>query len=202
MRLSNAVTINFDLPDNGLKVIRGPNGSGKSLFLKSIAFLMKSEFDQFDFNGKSISQWNPEVYRSQVLYVPSSTFNLEMSVDEYLEYPRKLAVYGQKKWSGESVGLCRKFELSGKLGILSMGQRQILNIIRAIGLDARILLLDEPTSHLDPDMAHIAENLIMQWKESTKGSLVVISHEQMLASRLGTTSTLFSDLVLSAKSSQ
>lgn len=195
--LPNGKKLNFDLSMGELMVIHGSNGTGKSLLLKSIALLEKPRFREFTFKTRSINEWEPESYRSKVLYVPSTTFNLDWTVEEYLQFPRQLAVYQDGTSLEGAMELASKMGLTGKkMSILSMGQRQILCLIRAINLHAQILLLDEPTSHLDPGMVLKTHDLIQDWKKKTGGSVVMVSHNEEEARSLGVSGRQFSDFLV------
>lgn len=194
--LPNGKVVNFKLPSGSFMIIHGPNGTGKSLLLKSIALLEKIQFNEFTFEDRHIQEWKPEVYRSQVLYVPSTIQNLDLTVEDFLDFPGKLAAYHGNFSSEEAHKLARKFNLNGKrIGLLSMGQRQILALIRAVHLKAKVLLLDEPTSHLDPQMVRIAHELIKGWRERTGGSVVMVGHDEEEAKSLGTIGKQFNDFL-------
>lgn len=196
LNLLNGKKLNFSLQNNELMIIHGPNGSGKSLLLKSLALLEKASFKEFTFSGKPVQEWHPEEYRSQVLYVPSSTFNHDMTVEEYVKFPMKLSVYKNTYDATRTQEFASQYlPHDQSLKILSMGQRQILSLIRAIHLNAKVLLLDEPTSHLDPKMATVAHDLILAWKNRTAGSVVMVGHDEDEAKDLGVKGTQFSEFI-------
>ncbi len=67
---------------------------------------------------------------------------------------------------------------------MSSGQRQRLALLRALAREPRVLLLDEPGSHLDTDSNHLMEAMLSDWL-SQGHMAVVVSHDQTQRQRLG-----------------
>jgi phosphate-transporting ATPase len=185
LQLLNNKIVNFSLDKNEFKIIHGPNSSGKSLLLKALAQLVPGKYEEFLFNDKEVSTYDPDWYRSRVLYVPSAVYQLDQSVEEFLDFPLKLKVYADLKEMNKAIELAKEFKLVGQpLSRLSSGQRQLLSLTRSIHLKAQVLLLDEPTSHLDPAMTLVAEKLMQDWLREGPRSIVLVSHDHSLAGRL------------------
>lgn len=167
--------------------LTGPNGSGKSLLLKSLAHLLPTTFKSFTYQGKSVLEYSPEQYRSSVLYLPSvPSVTDQLSVEDYISLPLKMAVYKNHRSSFAADSYIKRFGLEGKtLSHLSSGQKQVLSFLRAMTLKADVLLLDEPTSHLDPAMTQELESLLLEWKNSdSRRSFVLVSHHDEQVRRL------------------
>lgn len=195
LELLNNKTVSFSLAANEFKIIHGANSAGKSLMLKALARLVPGKAEDFLFNDQDVSSLDPEWYRSKVLYVPSSVYQLDQSVEEFLDFPLKLKVYSDLKDMKKAQALAKEFNLTGPLAQLSSGQRQLLSLVRAIHLKAEILLLDEPTSHLDPAMTLVAEKLMQEWFSQGSRGLVLVSHDHSVASRLHQKAEAFESFV-------
>lgn len=186
LSLLNGKKIDLELEENESYVLEGPNGSGKSVLLRTLSGLYPSTWDSFSFKGKRAEDFSPEEFRSKVLYVGSTTyFPGDMTVEEFLSAPFKLGVYKGRVAPPETTEKIKSWKLQGKkLSILSSGQKQLLVILRALSLDAELLLLDEPTSHMDREKTLETEKLLLEWKKTGR-TFLVISHSEEEARRLG-----------------
>lgn len=177
----------------------GPNGSGKSLLLKSLAHLLPVTFKTFEYKDRAVLNLTPEVYRSSVLYLPSVPVVSEpLSVEEYLQAPFRLGIYKAHQAKFPIQEFTARFGLSGKsMAHLSSGQKQVLSFLRALTLKADCLLLDEPTSHLDPFMTQELEALLLEWKNADSGrSFVLVSHQDEQVRRLAEIKLPLESLIL------
>ena len=139
---------------NEIVAIIGPNGAGKSTAMKSVLGLLTINSGNVELNGKDITNTPAaEVVRLGISYVPQTqNVFVNLSVQENLEmgaWTRPLGIQER---------LEEMFELFPDLGekrnqaagSLSGGQRQMVAMAKALMVDAKILLLDEPTAGLSP----------------------------------------------------
>jgi branched-chain amino acid transport system ATP-binding protein len=151
-QILHGVSITVD-PDE-IVVIIGPNGAGKSTAIKAVFGLLKLTGGQILLEGEDITNTPPEkVVRNGVCYVPQ-TANIfpSLTVEENLEmgaYVREDDFRPRLEEIYELFPPLREKRRQAA-GTLSGGQRQMVAMGKALMLEPRILLLDEPTAGLSP----------------------------------------------------
>lgn len=193
------------IPSRKLTVIIGRSGSGKSTFLRTLNRVVEMYNAKISgkvlYKGQDIFKMNPQVLRSKVVMVLQRPIALPMSIYDNIAYPLKSI-----KKIKDRKEIDRKVEEALKLANLweevkdrlhhpatqlSGGQIQRLAIARAIALDPEVLLLDEPTAHLDPESTRYIENTILKLKE--KVDIIFVTHSIEQARRLAEYVIYFED---------
>lgn len=165
-------TVNFSIKRGEIVGFLGPNGAGKSTMMKILTCYIPQTKGSAQVSGLDVNQDSIAV-RRKVGYLPETNpLYLEMYVQEYLEFMAD--VHGvSKKRIPEMI---RKTGLSPeshkKLGQLSKGYRQRAGLAAALLHDPEVLILDEPTTGLDPNQLVEIRNLI---KELGKEKTVMLS---------------------------
>ncbi|MDF1549126.1 MAG: ATP-binding cassette domain-containing protein, partial [Bacteroidales bacterium] len=163
--------LSFEINSGEIVGFLGPNGAGKSTLMKIMTGFIPPNSGDVLINEKSILQESLEV-RKIVGYLPEhNPLYLEMYVKEYLYFMASIHLPKQQIKSRvkeiiELTGLT--VEQNKKLGALSKGYRQRAGLAQALIHNPEVLILDEPTTGLDPNQIVEIRNLIARiGKEKT-----------------------------------
>lgn len=174
IKLLNKKECSFELAQGEWLQITGSNGVGKSLLLKSLARLIPSEWSELSLNDKDTKDYAIEEWRSSLLYLPPEVvFDSEMTVDEFLDEPFGLHRYKNFQKTFDPKKYWKN--LTTPMMSLSSGQKQQVALLRALSLNPKILLLDEPFGHMDTDARDLFLKLLANWSSVDKG-VVLVSH--------------------------
>jgi ABC-2 type transport system ATP-binding protein len=167
--------VSFEVKTGEIVGFLGPNGAGKSTMMKIITGFIPASSGSVTVNGMPVESDNPEV-KKQIGYLPENNpLYPEMYVREYLGFVASIYKTGiPVKKQTDSI-----IELTGlgpeqhkKIGSLSKGYRQRVGLAQALIHNPAVLILDEPTTGLDPNQIVEIRNLI---KEAGKEKTVMIS---------------------------
>jgi Cu-processing system ATP-binding protein len=173
--------IDLEFKDSGITAILGPNGSGKTTLIKSILGMVIPDEGIIEIQDKDIK--NEYLYRNQIDYLPQiARFPENLKVSELFEFVQDL-----RNSEANSQKLIELFDLQEfldkKLGTLSGGTRQKVNIIQALMFDNPFMILDEPTSGLDPLSLIRLKKLIRTEKKQGK-TILFTTHIMSLVEEL------------------
>ena len=187
----DGVTVDIDRGD--VMVVIGPSGSGKSTFLRSLNLLEEPTAGQILFEGKDITDPKANINRyRQHIGMVFQHFNLfpHMTVlQNLIEAPVQVQKRDRAQVIEESKILLGKVGLSEKADVyprkLSGGQQQRVAIARALAMKPSIMLFDEPTSSLDPELTGEVLRTMRELAEE-KMTMVVVTHEMGFAREVAT----------------
>ncbi len=177
MEILHGVSITVE-PGQIVTII-GPNGAGKSTLLKTIFGLLPPKAGRVTFEGKDITGWSPEqIVRQGICFVPQ-TENVfpSLTVEENLEMGAFILtedLRARKERVYELFPLLRA-RRTQRVGKMSGGERQMVAMGRALMLDPKVLLLDEPSAGLAPKMVELVFEKI---KEINKAGVSIVMVEQ------------------------
>ena len=175
--------ISLDIDDGRTTVLIGSSGSGKSTLIRIIIGLVKKDSGEVILNNREISSINLLEMRKQMGYViqdgglfPHLTAKKNVSlIAEYVGWEKKEI----DKRISELADLT-KFPLDG-LGRypaeLSGGQKQRVSLMRALMLDPKILLLDEPLGALDPLIRYDLQEDLKKIFTELKKTVILVTHD-------------------------
>lgn len=172
------------LEEEKITGIIGANGSGKSTLLNIIAGLDDEYSGRVLYNGKEIDRH----IRDRMTLVFQKAYLFKRSVYKNIAYPLKIRKKDKEdieKRVLEMLELLEIKDLKGKTGNkLSGGESQKVALARALVFQPDLLLLDEPTSNIDPEYILHMERAIRKFNQETKGTIVIVTHNIDQAERL------------------
>ena len=179
--------INFLIQKNKTIGLLGPNGCGKTTTIGMILGLVTPSSGEIKIENKNISTFK----RDEIL----KRFNF---ASPYVELPKKLTVrqnleiygrlYGIKNLNDRideiSEDLNIKNFFDRKTGELSSGQKNRVSLAKSLINKPEVLLLDEPTASLDPDVGDFVRSYIQDYKSKNKVTILLASHNMSEVERL------------------
>ncbi len=173
--------LNLSFEDKGIHTILGPNGSGKTTLIKSILGMVIPNKGSIEFDGKQIlGEWE---YRNQISYLPQiAYFPQNLKVKELLQMINDLRPGSKKETELISLFQLEPY-LDKKLGNLSGGTAQKVNLVITFMFDSPLIILDEPTVGLDPVALIRLKQLIQEEKENGK-TILITTHIMSLVEEI------------------
>ncbi|WP_457619264.1 ABC transporter ATP-binding protein [Lutibacter sp.] len=163
--------LDLSIKKGGIFAILGPNGSGKTTLIKCLLGMVIPNKGEINFNNKSVlKKWE---YRDNLNYLPQiANFPPNLTVIELINMVKNLRPKESKESKLIEIFGLEDF-LNKKLGNLSGGTKQKVNIVLTFMFDSELIILDEPTTGLDPiALIHLKE-LIQE--EKAKGKTILIT---------------------------
>ncbi|BFT74517.1 sugar ABC transporter ATP-binding protein [Paenibacillus sp. P36] len=177
--------VNLVLKRGEVLALVGENGAGKSTLMKILAGIHEPDEGEILLDGKQVKIHSPTSSQKLGIGIIHQELNLisHMTVAENVflgREPRKLGIFTDKEnMVAETRQLLESFHLdldpNAKIHSLSIGQQQIVEIVKALSLDASILIMDEPTAVLEERESARLFELIRKFKERGT-SIIYISH--------------------------
>ena len=175
--------ISLDIKEGEFVSVVGPNGAGKSTFIKCLCNILKTENAIFIRSRKKESYSSKDMAKI-ISYVPQSvTREFHYTCREFVlmsRYPYTDSFSSLKKEDYEACERAMELTETSQfrdrlMDTLSGGERQKVLIASAVAQEAEVMLLDEPTSYLDPK--HISEVMKCVKNVNEKTSVIMVTHE-------------------------
>ena len=182
--------VTFDLPAGEVSVLLGPSGTGKSVFLKSLIGLLRPERGSIVIDGTNILECSAkELYEIRtlfgVLFQDGALFG-SMNIYDNTAFP--LREHTKKSESEIRNIVMEKLELVGMPndghkfpGEISGGMRKRAGLARALVLDPKIILCDEPDSGLDPVRTAYLSQLLIDINAQIDATVLIVTHNINIA---------------------
>lgn len=182
--------VNFDLQPGEVHALCGENGAGKSTLIKILTGLYRKDAGEITHIGAAVDFKNPQEARKAGISLIPQELHLarSLTVAENIfmtDYPIKHGIVDWKEMFRKTIELQRKlgssalrFQPEQLISTLSMGQQQLVEILKAISTDVKVLAFDEPTSSLSDEET---EQLFILIKELTRQGIAVIYVSHRLA---------------------
>lgn len=173
--------LDLSIKSGGIFAILGPNGSGKTTLIKCILGMVNPQKGNIEFRGEQIL--GKSDYRNRINYMPQiANFPANLEVHELIEMVKNL----RPKMAQED-DLIQLFGLepflNKKLGNLSGGTKQKVNIVLAFMFDSELIILDEPTNGLYPIALIHLKKLIQKAKDDGK-TILITTHIMSLVDEI------------------
>jgi len=188
-RKKEALTdVNLSVPEGVFWGLLGPNGAGKTTLLSIISNLLIPEQGEVRVLGKDLRKNATEICSRINLSSGHANFLWSLNVRENLEYYAMLYGLSGKKRRQRVEDLMDLFELSEfakvRFDELSTGTKQKLSLAKSLVNDPALLLLDEPTVGLDPDVAHRIREAIQRLHREKGTTILMTTHNMKEAETL------------------
>ena len=177
-------TVSLEIPQGSFFALLGPNGAGKTTLLRllcgrfaefsgkvELAETVRGEKGFLDPLACGILLENPGIYP-------------KLSIAEYVDYfvgfyAARIPSWNERAARERIAELARKLEipaLDTRMSALSLGNRQKVQLLRAMAPSPRLLILDEPVANLDPISRETVWALLADWRKQEGGTAIVCSH--------------------------
>jgi len=195
--------ISFNIKENEIIGLLGPNGSGKTTTIGMMLGLLKPSNGEILIDGKKIEENRIEILQKINFISP------------YIELPKKLTVkqnlivygklYNVIDLNNRIEYLVEKLRLSDLLnkltGELSSGQKNRVSLAKALINNPTVLLLDEPTASLDPEIGDYVRTFLEKYRKEKKISILLASHNMNEVTRLCRSILMMKDGIMIDKGS-
>lgn len=180
--------VSLELHKGEVLVIIGPSGCGKSTFLRCMNGLESIQSGEILLDGKTISgdktKWSEVRQKIGMVFQSYELFPHMTVLDNILLGPVKVQKRGRQEAEAEACRLLERVGLFDKKGAfprqLSGGQKQRVAIVRALIMKPEIMLFDEVTAALDPEMVREVLDVMMELARNGS-TMMIVTHEMQFA---------------------
>lgn len=171
--------VTLSIPAGEILALLGPNGAGKTTTVRMLAAILRPTAGEAVVAGCSVSRQPQEVRRRVGVLTENPGLYLRMRGDQYLDFFGRLMGLEAEESRRRSYALAAEFGMTDALGkrisTYSKGMRQKLALLRAMLHDPPVLLLDEPTSAMDPHSARLVRDVVLNLRHHSR-AIVLCTH--------------------------
>lgn len=183
--------VTLKVPPGEIMALLGPNGAGKTTTVRMLASILKPSEGWARVAGLDTVHSARQVRHTIGLLTEFPGLYLRMRADEYLAFFGQLQGLSNEQIRHRTESLMERFGLASayrqRIAEYSKGMRQKLALIRAMIHDPGLLLLDEPTSAMDPQSAKLVRDAILDLRQDRRTALVCthnLTEAELLADRI------------------
>ena len=178
--------ISFEIKKNSIVGLLGPNGCGKSTTIGMMLGLIIPSAGSVIINNKNIDKFRTDLLQKMNFISPYIELPKKLTVEENLKVYGRM--YGVSNLQDKISDLMKELNLldfkERKTGELSSGQKNRVSLAKALINDPEILLLDEPTASLDPDVGDFIRTYIENFASKKNTTILLASHNMNEVERL------------------
>lgn len=173
--------ISFDLEEGEILGFLGPNGSGKTTTIQMLLGCLCPTSGSIVYFGQELSAHRSQVLQQVAFASTYTSLPSQLTVRENLSFFGRLYGFKSSETAKRTQPLLERFGILEKIHqpvrSLSAGQITRLMLVKAFFVEPRIVLLDEPTASLDPDIASDVCRFLLEQKERKSVSILFTSHK-------------------------
>jgi len=184
-------TVQFSVSKGEVLALLGPNGAGKTTTIRMLTSILKPTSGSARVNGFDVAVETKEVRASVGVLTENHGLYNRMPAYEYLEFFGQMYGVGKTTLKNQIDQLLDQFGLNKaakqRIGEYSKGMRQKLSLARSMLHNPPVLLLDEPTSAMDPESASLVRAMIKELQTNERAILICthnLSEAEVLADKI------------------
>lgn len=173
--------ISFELKEGEILGLLGPNGSGKTTTIQMLLGTLAITSGSIYYFGKDFSKHRSNILQHVTFASTYTSLPFVLTVEENLKFFGRLYGMNVDSIQNKINPLLERFGLlekrNAKVSSLSAGQITRMMLVKAFFTSPKVVLLDEPTASLDPDVAHDVCSFLLEKREETGLSILFTSHK-------------------------
>ena len=181
--------VSLDILPGRWTAVVGPNGCGKSTLLRALAGLMSPRSGTISLQGRRLSAWSRRERARRLAWLAQTSATTDLTAEEVVALGR----FAHSGWLAhrqavDDAAMHRAMLATGslawaqrRLSTLSGGERQRVHLARVLAVEAPVLLLDEPTTHLDPPHQEDVARLLREQAHRCGVTVLSAIHDLSLA---------------------
>lgn len=184
--------VDFQAEKGEVIVIIGPSGMGKSTFLRCINFIERAEKGSIEIDGARVDvekakekEIKPVRLKSSMVFQTYNVFKNKTVLENVMLPMTSVQKMSKEEAREKAIQYLEQVELLDKRdeypSRLSGGQQQRVGIARAMAVNPEVMLLDEPTSSLDPELVTGILDIIRKLATEHKRTMLIVTHEMRFA---------------------